>query len=136
MGAAMEASSRSWPCLPSLACLRRGAALRPVTDWAHYNHGYTSNILNEPQNDSLAYQRSSPIYFAEGLQGHLLMAHGMVDDNVHFHDTVRLVQRLIELGKENWEVAVYPAERHGFTQASSWTDEYRRIFKLFEGALK
>ncbi len=113
-----------------------GAALRPVTDWAHYNHGYTSNILNEPQNDSLAYQRSSPIYFAEGLEGHLLMAHGMVDDNVHFHDTVRLVQRLIELGKENWEVAVYPAERHGFTQASSWTDEYRRIFKLFEGALK
>jgi dipeptidyl aminopeptidase/acylaminoacyl peptidase len=113
-----------------------GAALRPVTDWAHYNHGYTSNILNEPQNDSLAYQRSSPIYFADGLEGHLLIAHGMVDDNVHFSDTVRLVQRLIELGKDNWEVAIYPAERHGFTEPASWTDEYKRIFKLFEGALK
>jgi dipeptidyl aminopeptidase/acylaminoacyl peptidase len=43
-----------------------GAALRPVTDWAHYNHGYTSNILNEPQTDSEAYRKSSPIYFAEG----------------------------------------------------------------------
>ncbi|NIM51144.1 MAG: prolyl oligopeptidase family serine peptidase [Gemmatimonadales bacterium] len=115
---------------------KAGAALRPVTDWAHYNHGYTSNILNEPQNDSLAYRQSSPIYFAEGLEGHLLICHGMVDDNVLFYDTVRLVQRLIELEKENWEVAVYPAERHSFQQATSWTDEYRRIFKLFERTLK
>ncbi len=113
-----------------------GAALRPVTDWAHYNHGYTSNILNEPQSDSLAYQRSSPIYFAEGLEGHLLMCHGMLDDNVLFYDTVRLAQRLIELGKENWEVAMYPVERHGFQQAYSWTDEYRRILKLFETTLR
>jgi dipeptidyl aminopeptidase/acylaminoacyl peptidase len=113
-----------------------GAALRPVTDWAHYNHGYTSNILNEPQADTLAYQRSSPIYFAEGLEGHLLMCHGMLDDNVLFYDTVRLAQRLIELGKEDWEVAMYPVERHGFQQSYSWTDEYRRILKLFETSLK
>ena len=46
-----------------------GAALRPVTDWAHYNHGYTSNILNEPQADAEAYRKSSPIYFAEGPEG-------------------------------------------------------------------
>ncbi len=46
-----------------------GAALRPVTDWAHYNHQYTSNILNEPQADIEAYRKSSPIYFAEGLKG-------------------------------------------------------------------
>jgi dipeptidyl aminopeptidase/acylaminoacyl peptidase len=115
---------------------KAGAALRPVTDWAHYNHGYTSNILNEPQNDSLAYQQSSPIYFAEGLEGHLLICHGMLDDNVLFYDTVRLTQRLIELGKENWEVAMYPVERHGFQQHYSWTDEYRRILKLFETNLK
>ncbi|EIM77582.1 dipeptidyl-peptidase IV [Nitritalea halalkaliphila LW7] len=42
-----------------------GAALRSVTDWAHYNHGYTANILNEPADDPIAYRRSSPIYFAE-----------------------------------------------------------------------
>ena len=109
-----------------------GAALRSVTDWAHYNDGYTSNILNTPVEDSLAYVRSSPIYFAEGLQGNLLMCHGMVDDNVHFQDIVRLTQRLIELGKDNWELAVYPVERHGFTEPSSWTDEYKRILKLFD----
>jgi dipeptidyl aminopeptidase/acylaminoacyl peptidase len=113
-----------------------GAALRSVTDWAHYNHGYTSNILNTPEKDSLAFVRSSPIYFAEGLEGALLMCHGMVDDNVQFQDIVRLTQRLIELGKENWELAVYPVESHGFTEPTSWTDEYKRIFKLFEENLK
>jgi dipeptidyl aminopeptidase/acylaminoacyl peptidase len=112
-----------------------GAALRPVTDWAHYNHGYTAAILNEPQSDTLAYVRSSPIYHAEGLRGHLLICHGMVDDNVNFQDAVRLVQRLIELRKDNWELAVYPVEPHGFRTTASWADEYRRIFRLFESTI-
>ena len=112
-----------------------GAAIRSVGDWAAYNHGYTAHILNTPVTDSLAYKRSSPIYFAEGLEGKLLILHGMVDDNVHFQDMVRLSQRLIELGKENWEMAVYPIERHGFVEPSSWTDEYNRIFKLFQETL-
>jgi dipeptidyl aminopeptidase/acylaminoacyl peptidase len=113
-----------------------GAALRPVTDWAHYNHGYTSNILNSPQTDAEAYRKSSPIYFAEGLKGALLICHGMVDTNVHFQDSVRLAQRLIELRKENWELAVYPVENHGFTEETSWADEYKRILKLFDETLK
>ncbi|KAA9331633.1 prolyl oligopeptidase family serine peptidase [Hymenobacter busanensis] len=115
---------------------RAGGALRSVTDWAHYNHPYTANILNEPYTDSLAYARSSPIYYAEGLKGALLMCHGMVDTNVHFQDIVRLSQRLIELGKDNWELAVYPMEDHGFVEPSSWTDEYKRILKLFETNLR
>ena len=114
---------------------KAGAALRPVTDWAHYNHGYTSNILNTPFNDSVSYRRSSPIYFANGLQDHLLMCHGMEDDNVHFQDVVRLSQRLIELQKDNWELAVYPLEPHGFKEWTSWLDEYKRIYKLFEETL-
>jgi dipeptidyl aminopeptidase/acylaminoacyl peptidase len=113
-----------------------GAALRPVTDWAAYNHPYTANILNEPQTDSIAYKRSSPIYFAEGLKGKLLICHGMVDVNVHYQDAVRLTQRLIELKKDNWELASYPMEDHGFVEPSSWMDEYKRIFKLFEETLK
>ena len=109
-----------------------GAALRPVTDWAHYNHGYTSNILNVPQHDPESYRRSSPIWFAEGLKSALLICHGMVDVNVHFQDSVRLAQRLIELRKENWELAPFPVEDHSFVEETSWADEYRRILKLFE----
>ncbi|MBE9464046.1 prolyl oligopeptidase family serine peptidase [Dyadobacter subterraneus] len=115
---------------------KAGAALRPVTDWAAYNHGYTANILNEPQSDSIAYHKSSPIYHAAGLKNHLLICHGMVDVNVHYQDVVRLSQRLIELGKNNWELASYPMEDHGFVEASSWTDEYKRILKLFNEKLK
>jgi len=111
---------------------RAGAALRTVTDWAHYNFGYTSNILNTPEIDPLAYRRSSPIYFAEGLEDRLLIAAPMVDSNVFFHDTVRLVQRLIELEKTGFETAIYPVEPHGFVEPSSWLDEYRRIDALFE----
>jgi dipeptidyl aminopeptidase/acylaminoacyl peptidase len=113
-----------------------GAALRPVTDWANYNNGYTSNILNVPQKDAEAYRLSSPIYFAQGLKGALLICHGMVDTNVHFQDTVQLVQRLIELRKENWSVAMYPVENHGFVEPTSWADEYKRILDLFEKNLK
>lgn len=109
-----------------------GAALRSVTDWAHYNHGYTSNILNTPELDSLAYKKSSPIYFADQLSDPLLMLHGMEDNNVQYQDVVRLSQRYIELGKTNWNMVGYPVEPHSFKSASSWTDEYRRILNLFE----
>lgn len=113
-----------------------GAALRAVTDWAHYNHEYTSNILNYPATDPVAYRRSSPVYFAEGLNGPLLMLHGMMDDNVQFQDIVRLHQRFIELRKTNFELAVFPTEAHGFDYTPAWIDEYRRILALFETYLK
>jgi len=112
-----------------------GSAIRLVSDWAYYNHGYTSNILNTPQDDAIAYERSSPIYFAQGLEKPLLINAPMVDDNVFFEDTVRLVQRLIELEKQDFETAIYPVEPHGFVQPSSWLNEYRRIYKLFENTL-
>ena len=109
-----------------------GAALRPVSDWSQYNDGYTANILGLPQTDFAPYRLSSPIYYAQNLKGGLLICHGMEDSNVFFADTVRLTQRLIELQKTNWEVAMYPVENHTFSEAASWTDEFRRIFDLFE----
>ena len=115
---------------------KAGAALRPVSDWSQYNHEYTSNILNTPVVDPEAYRASSPIEYAEGLQDHLLIAHGMIDDNVFYKDSVMLAQRLIELRKDGWELASYPLERHAFVHPDSWYDEYRRVFELFERTLK
>lgn len=113
-----------------------GAALYPVTDWAHYNHPYTSNILNAPYEDDEAYRRSSPIYHAAGLQDRLLILHGMFDRNVHYQDTIRLAQRLIELKKTGWELASMPIEDHGWQNEPSRLDSFRRIFGLFEQVLK
>ncbi|HEX3122832.1 MAG TPA: alpha/beta fold hydrolase, partial [Rhodanobacteraceae bacterium] len=112
-----------------------GAALRPVTDWTQYNHEYTSNILNDPQIDPISYARSSPIEFADGLKDSLLICHGVIDDNVLFEDSMRLYQRLIELHKDNFALSPYPLDRHGFANADSWLDEYKRIYRLFEGTI-
>lgn len=111
---------------------KAGSALRPVGDWAYYNYDYTSNILNTPDVDPIAYRRSSPIYFTAGLKGQLLINAPMVDDNVFFQDSVRVVQRLIEHEINSFETAIFPVEPHGFRQPSSWLDEYRRIEKLFD----
>ncbi|MCZ6559474.1 MAG: S9 family peptidase [Gammaproteobacteria bacterium] len=113
-----------------------GAALRPVVDWQHYNHGYTSRMLNTPEVDPMAFERSSPIGFVDNLQKPLLIATGMQDDNVFFQDSVMLVQRLIELQKEDFEIAIYPLDPHGLIHADSWLDEYRRIYKLMERHVK
>jgi dipeptidyl aminopeptidase/acylaminoacyl peptidase len=107
-----------------------GAALRPVADWRHYNHEYTSNILNTPLVDPVAFEQSSPITFVENLEDPLLIASGMLDDNVFFQDSVLIVQRLIELKKKDFEMAIYPLDPHGFVHPESWLDEYRRIYEL------
>ncbi len=108
-----------------------GAALRPVGDWADYNDFYTGNILNRPSVDPKAYYDSSPINYAGQLQNHLLILQGMQDDNVFFLDTVHMVQKLIELRNPNFDVMFYPTEHHDFKAPSSWLDEYRRIWRLF-----
>jgi dipeptidyl aminopeptidase/acylaminoacyl peptidase len=108
-----------------------GAALRPVADWANYNRGYTSAILNTPNVDPMAYRRSSPIYYVQNLKHPLLIEQGMEDDNVFFQDTVYTVERLIELKKRNFETAFFPMESHGFEKPAAWLHEYRRIQKLF-----
>jgi dipeptidyl aminopeptidase/acylaminoacyl peptidase len=109
-----------------------GAAQCSVTDWAHYNHGYTARILNgAPADDSTAYKTSSPIWHAAGLKDKLLLQHGLVDGNVQYQDAVRLVQRMIELGKD-FDFVTYPIEAHGWATRWSKIDSQRRVTKLWE----
>jgi dipeptidyl aminopeptidase/acylaminoacyl peptidase len=110
-----------------------GAALRFVSDWENYYRGnpwYCVERLGTPEENSAAYYRSSPIHFAEDLEGPVLLLHGVRDNNVHFQDAAQLVERFIRLGKD-FELMIYPVERHGFTEPSSWIDEYERIEEFF-----
>jgi len=109
-----------------------GAALRPVGDWADYNDGYTSAILNRPDVDPQAYYDSSPINYAGALKHPLLIMQGMKDDNVFFIDTVHMTQKLIELRNPDFSVMFYPTEHHDFHDPASWLDEYRRIWRQFD----
>jgi len=112
-----------------------GIARAAVSDWAHYSDEWTSRILGVPYRDPEAYRVSSPVYYAEGLRDHLLITHGLVDDNVHFQDTARLIQRLIELEKE-FEVMVYPVERHTIATEASRYDLVRRSAAFFDRWLR
>lgn len=110
-----------------------GAALRFVSDWENYYRGnpwYCIQRLGKPEDNPAAYYRSSPIHFAENLEDPLLLLHGVRDDNVHFQDAAQLVERLIRLEKD-FELMMYPVERHGFTEPESWIDEYERIEEFF-----
>jgi dipeptidyl aminopeptidase/acylaminoacyl peptidase len=112
---------------------RRAAAgdrLDPVQPPLHLEHP------QHPEVDPGAYRRSSPIELAENLQDHLLIAHGMIDNNVFYKDSVMLAQRLIELRKGKWELASYPLERHAYVHPESWYDQYRRIYELFDEVLE
>jgi dipeptidyl aminopeptidase/acylaminoacyl peptidase len=112
-----------------------GVANAAVTDWAHYGDRWTSRILNRPHQDPEAYRASSPIYHAEGLRDRLLIVHGLIDDNVHFQDAARLIQKLIELEK-SFEVMVYPTERHTIETESSRYDYVRRVVDFFTTHLR
>lgn len=109
-----------------------GVALYPVTDWAHYNQGYTSRILNgTPSDDPEAYRRSSPVYYADGLQDALQIQHGLVDNNVQIQDSFRLAQILMEK-KKNFDLVVYPMEDHGWDEVPSRRDSYHRMTEWFQ----
>ena len=73
----------------------------------------------------------SPIHFADGLKGDLLIVHGSGDDNVHFQGTERLVNRLVELGKP-FDVMVYPNRSHAISEGAGTTVHvYRKIARYF-----
>ncbi|MEX0607943.1 MAG: alpha/beta fold hydrolase [Balneolaceae bacterium] len=115
------------------------AALRSVTNWENYfytNPWYTLPRLGTPETDSLNYARSSPITYADDLTKPVLILHGLIDNNVGFQDAAQYVERLVQSGNENFDMMMYPSERHGFVDQDSWYDEYRRIYEFFERELK
>jgi dipeptidyl aminopeptidase/acylaminoacyl peptidase len=115
------------------------AALRAVTNWENYyyaNQWYTLPRLGHPEKDSEHYDRSSPITYADSMEVPVLMLHGLVDNNVGFQDAAQYIERLIQSGNTNFEMMMYPSERHSFQDPDAWYDEYRRIYDFFERHLK
>ena len=92
-----------------------GMAVAPVPDQRLYDTIYQERYTGLPQDNADGYKSGSPIYFAEGLKGHLLIVHGSGDDNVHFQGTEKLVNRLIELGKP-FDFMDYPNRSHSISE--------------------
>ena len=102
-----------------------GIARASVTDWAHYSDGWTSRILGVPHEAPEAYRVSSPIYYAEGLADPLLITHGLVDDNVHFQNTVQMVDALQKANKQ-FDMMMYPGRNHGIFGGSTRLNLFKK----------
>jgi len=92
-----------------------GVSVAPVPDQTLYDTIYQERYMGRPKDNEEGYRIGSPIHFAEGLEGQLLIIHGTGDDNVHYQGTERLVNRLIELGKR-FDLMVYPNRTHAIEE--------------------
>mmetsp|Transcript_38193 Transcript_38193/g.107915 ORF Transcript_38193/g.107915 Transcript_38193/m.107915 type:complete len:274 (-) Transcript_38193:45-866(-) len=83
----------------------------PVTHWDGYDTGYTERYMGTPENNAKGYRSSSVFEHVDKMEGSLLLVHGLLDENVHFRHTARLINRLITAQKR-YQLLVFPDERH------------------------
>jgi dipeptidyl-peptidase-4 len=109
---------------------KAGFAGGPVTDWRYYDTIYTERYLGLPQKNEKGYQDSSPVKYAAQLKGKLLIAHGTGDDNVHFANTLSVINDLIEAGKYV-EVLAFPGRGHGVSDPPARRVLMQRVTRFF-----
>jgi dipeptidyl-peptidase-4 len=115
---------------------KAGAAVAPVTDWRNYDSIYTERSNGLPSDKTTtSYVDLNPPKLAEQLQGSLLLAHGTGDDNVHFQNSVQMVEALIKAGKQ-FRFMVYPNKTHSIRGADDRTHLFHMIEDHFERELK
>ena len=108
-----------------------GVSVAPVPDQRLYDTIYQERYMGLPTTNAEGYLIGSPINFAEGLQGKLLIIHGTGDDNVHYQGTERLINRLVELGKP-FDVMVYPNRTHALSEGRGTSKHVnQRIARFF-----
>ena len=108
-----------------------GVSVAPVPDQRLYDTIYQERYMGLPRDNAEGYRIGSPINFAEGLKGRLLLVHGSGDDNVHYQGTERLVNRLVELGKP-FDLMVYPNRTHAIAEGPGTTTHvYQLIARYF-----
>jgi dipeptidyl-peptidase-4 len=114
---------------------RAGVAGAPVTNWLNYDSIYTERYMGLPKDNAQAYRASSPVNNAATLNGRLLIVHGTGDDNVHFQNSVQMVQALIDAAKQ-FDFMIYPGKTHGISGPADQMHLYHLILDHFERNLK
>jgi dipeptidyl-peptidase-4 len=106
------------------------AAGSPVTDWRLYDTAYTERYMGTPASNADGYAAAELPRFASQLAGPLLLLHGQMDENVHYANTARLVEALVAADKQ-FELLVFPGERHGTRDAAARAYANERIAAFF-----
>ncbi|MFC6632988.1 S9 family peptidase [Microbulbifer taiwanensis] len=114
---------------------KAGVSGAPVTDWALYDTHYTERYMGNPNGDGEAYEASSVFPYAEGLEGALLIYHGMADDNVLFTNTTRLIKEMQDKGLQ-FELMTYPGKKHSLRGKQTRIHMYTMIEEFFDRHLK
>ena len=102
-----------------------GIAIAFVADQRTYDTVYQERYMNTPQENPEGYRKGSPITYAEGLKGNLLLIHGTGDDNVHYQNCEMLVNKLVEYGKIFSQIS-YPMRSHGIYERPGTTLHLRK----------
>jgi dipeptidyl-peptidase-4 len=91
---------------------KMGIAVAPVTNWRFYDNIYTERFMRTPQENALGYDENSPINHVQNLKGRYLLIHGSGDDNVHYQNTMEMVNALVKANKQ-FDLFIYPNRNHG-----------------------
>jgi len=101
-----------------------------VVDWHYYDSIYTERYMGLPQQHEAEYKQSSPLSHVEGFKGKLLIAQGTGDDNVHYSNTLALINALIDQGKYV-EVIAAPGRGHGASDPAARKIIFNRVTQFF-----
>ncbi len=117
----------------SSICILKGAdvfksaiAVAPVTNWRNYDNIYTERYMRRPQENAKGYDDNSPVNMVDQLKGNYLLIHGSADDNVHFQNSMEMVNALIKADK-NFDFEVYPDRAHGISGGNTRYHLYKRL---------
>lgn len=91
---------------------KMGIAVAPVTNWRFYDNIYTERFMRTPQENAKGYDDNSPINFAKDLQGKYFLIHGAADDNVHYQNSMEMINALVKANKQ-FDLFIYPNKNHG-----------------------
>ncbi len=114
---------------------RAGVAVAPVSDWRLYDSIYTERYMKLPKDNEEGYDESAPLTHVDGLKSPLLVMHGDADDNVHMQNTIALVKKLIDAGKD-FDLMLYPEKEHGISGEAARLHLYRKLTAFFDRNLK
>tara|TARA_Y100000782_G_C10187624_1_gene267725 strand:- start:1914 stop:4085 length:2172 start_codon:yes stop_codon:yes gene_type:complete len=106
-------------------------AVAPVTNWRYYDNIYTERYMQTPQENASGYDENSPINFAKELKGNYLLIHGTGDDNVHFQNSIQMVNALINANKQ-FDFYMYPDRNHGIYGGNTRFHLYEKMTNWLE----
>ena len=91
---------------------KMGIAVAPVTNWRFYDNIYTERFMRTPAENASGYDENSPINFVNLLKGKYLLIHGSGDDNVHYQNTMEMINAMVKANKQ-FDLFIYPNRNHG-----------------------